>query len=85
MKLRRSDEKLNEYKDRLKAGKASKIKRKHIEDLTEKLKKKKIKIQDQIEDAKSAEKIARLKRKLKTIGEQIDRAEWLDRRLFKDK
>ncbi|MFK7791472.1 MAG: hypothetical protein AB8B88_02260 [Devosiaceae bacterium] len=58
-------------------GKASKIKPSHVEKVLIKLKKKSKDLESDIASAHSADKKARLKKKLGVAGAQIERAEWL--------
>lgn len=77
MALTRSMEKLKKYYARLEAGKAKKIKPGHVEQVIRKLMAKESSLLQEIEAAKKPSKKERLRKKLETTREQIDRARWL--------
>ena len=77
MKLSHSHDKLEAYKQRLEAGKTAKITPEHIAKIIKKLKTKRTKVNDELVEATKSRKKDRLKRKLKTISDQIHRARWL--------
>jgi len=77
MGLKKLADKLAEYNERLKRGKASKIKPSHVKRVREKLQKKVSDLEADITSAKTADKKARLTRKLSIAHEHIERAEWL--------
>lgn len=77
MQLTTSIEKLDKYFKRLENGKAQKIKAAHVEKVIGKMEKKEEALRAEIDDAKKDDKKKRLKRKLKTTREQIERAKWL--------
>ena len=77
MKLGKSAEKLGKYYDRLKKGKAAKIKLNHVEHMLKKLDKHRKKVIDERDSADGSKKKERLGRKLEVIDDQIERANWL--------
>lgn len=77
MALTRSMEKLKKYHARLEAGKAKKIKPSHVEQVIRKLMAKESSLLQEIEATKKPSKKERLRKKLETTREQIDRARWL--------
>ena len=77
MGLGKISEKLDDYFSRLEGGKAKKIKPKHVEKVIAKLHTKEGLLREELRDAKKASKRERLKNKLATAREQIERAEWL--------
>ena len=81
MKLKESINKLDKYFLRLKGGKAEEIKPKHVEKVIKKLTVKKQQLNDELVDATKNSKQKRLKRKLLTVEEQLERAEWLKGRI----
>lgn len=81
MGLRKLAEKVEEYKERLESGKASKIKPSHVEKVLRKLRAKSTELEGEIASATSADKKARLEGKLGIARTQIERAEWLLREL----
>ena len=83
MKLSRSDEKLEAYKQRLDSGKTAKITPEHIAKIIKKLKAKRAKVTDELAETAKTRKKDRLKRKLKTISDQLDRARWLKDQISK--
>lgn len=77
MGLKKLTEKIADYNDRFKRGKASKIKPSHVEKVLTKLRNKSAELKADIASAGSEEKKARLENKLAVATAQIDRAEWL--------
>ena len=72
MKLSKSAEKLGKYLHRLKAGKAEKITADHVHRIIHKLQKKADRVRNQMDQKKE-----RLRHKLKIVGTQMERANWL--------
>lgn len=81
MGLTKSIEKLDKYQDRLKQGKAAKIKPSHLKKVTKKLEAKEISLRAELEEATKADKRERLERKLALVHEQQARAKWLAEQL----
>lgn len=81
MKLSQSHEKLKAYRKKLEAGKVVKITPEHIVKIIKKLKIKRAKVRDELADTKKSRKKDRLRRKLKTIADQVRRARWLKNQL----
>lgn len=77
MGLKKLAAKVADYNERLKTGKASKIKPSHVEKVLEKLRKKSVELEAEIAATQSAEKRARLERKLEVARAQEERAVWL--------
>lgn len=77
MGLKKLAEKVAEYNDRFERGKASKIKPSHVEKVLVKLRNKFDELEADLASAGSADKKARLKKKLGVALAQIERAEWL--------
>lgn len=77
MGLNKLAAKVVEYNERLESGKASKIQPDHVLKVLEKLRKKAAELEDQIEVAGSADKKARLEKKLGVARAHVERAEWL--------
>lgn len=77
MGLKKLAAKVAEYNERLKDGKASKIKPEHVSKVLESLQKKAAELEAEAEKAHSPEKRARLERKLEVARAQKERAEWL--------
>lgn len=77
MGLKKLAAKVAEYNERLRSGKASKIKPGHVEKVREKLRKKSVELEAEIASAHSPEKRARLQRKLEVARAQEERADWL--------
>jgi len=77
MGLKKLAGKLVDYKQRYERGQAEKIKPKHVSKVMDKLTKKVSDLEAEISSAKSADKQARLKTKLKIAREHVERAEWL--------
>ncbi len=77
MGMKKLAAKVDDYNDRLESGKASKIKPGHVRKVLEKLRKKSSELEDEISAAHSAEKKARLEKKLGVARAQIERGEWL--------
>lgn len=77
MGLRNLAAKMGKYHDRLKSGKAHKIKPHHVEKVLEKLRKKSSELEAEISLARSPERIFRLNMKLDIARAHMERAEWL--------
>ena len=77
MAFRKTIEKLDDYYARLEAGKAKKIKPKHVYEIIAKLSAKKTKIAHELAETDKASKRERLERKLLVAEEHLRRAEWL--------
>lgn len=77
MGLRKLAEKVADYDQRFESGKASKIKPGHVEKVLAKLRSKADELEADIAAAGSNEKKARLSKKLGVATAQIERAEWL--------
>ncbi|MCR9139300.1 MAG: hypothetical protein NXI27_25095 [Alphaproteobacteria bacterium] len=77
MALAKSMEKLKKYFARLEAGKVKKIKPSHVEKVIVKLAAKERSLLEEIEAARKPSKKQRLRQKLDTTRQQIDRARWL--------
>jgi translation initiation factor RLI1 len=77
MGLKKNTAKLDDYFERLKQKKVSKIKPEHVENVIEKLKSKERDLLDDIDTAHKAEKAERLRSKLSVVREQLRRGEWL--------
>lgn len=76
MGLKRLASKVVDYNERLKRGKASRIKPSHVKKVLGKLKKKAADLEDEIATEKRADKKVRLRKKLKIALEHVERAEW---------
>ena len=85
MELKTSTEKLDKYYKRLEQGKTQKIKPSHVEKVISKLQKKELDLLAGIEATTKGDKEKRLKRKLKSTGEQIERARWLLEKIAEEK
>jgi hypothetical protein len=77
MGIAHSTEKLDKYFTRLDKGKSQNIKPAHVEKVIQKLRNRETMLLAEIEEATKDSKKKRLKGKLKTAREQIERAEWL--------
>ncbi len=77
MALSKSIEKLKKYYARLEAGKAKKIKPSHVEKVMRKLEANEQKLLEEISNTTKTSKKKRLKQKLETTRNQLDRAKWL--------
>lgn len=77
MGLEKISGKLDKYFKRLKDGKAKKIKASHVEKAIGKLKTKEILLRQELADTTKDSKKERIESKLKTVNDQIGRAEWL--------
>jgi hypothetical protein len=84
MKLKRSAEKLEDYRERLKSGKAAKISVDHVDKIIKKLKKKKDSVTEEFEEAEKGSKKERLTKKIDVIDNQIKHARWLRRKIKED-
>jgi len=81
VELTKAVEKLDKYHDRLKTGKAAKIKPSHLKKVAEKLRASEIALRAELEEATKADKKERLERKLAFVREQQARARWLTEQL----
>lgn len=77
MGLKKLAAKVADYNERLKTGKASKIKPSHVRKVLEKLRKKTVELEAELAAAHTPEKRDRLARKLDVARAQEERAEWL--------
>ncbi|SLN68734.1 hypothetical protein PEL8287_03831 [Roseovarius litorisediminis] len=77
MGLKKYAEKLDDYFERLKQGKAEKIEATHVEKVIRKLNAKKQQLLDEIQTTTKESKKARLEQKLLFAAEHIKRAEML--------
>ncbi len=77
MGLKKLAAKVEEYKERLESGKASKIKPKHVEKVLDKLRRKSADLEAEMARATSDEERARLERKMRVARTHTERAEWL--------
>lgn len=77
MGMKKLAAKVDEYNDRLKSGKASKIKRSHVEKVLDKLRRKSAELEEELSLATSGDKAARLEKKLGVVRTHIERGEWL--------
>ena len=77
MGLEKIAEKLDKYYERMEQGTAATIKPAHVDKVIAKLQAKKALLLDELREAEKPAKKSRLESKLVTIGEQIERAEWL--------
>ncbi|MBF9059367.1 hypothetical protein HKCCSP123_09240 [Rhodobacterales bacterium HKCCSP123] len=77
MGLKKLADKVVDYNERLEQGKAKKIKPAHVRKVLEKLRKNTVRLEAEIAAEDRSEKKARLKRKLRTARELVERAEWL--------
>lgn len=77
MGLKKLAAKVADYNERLKSGKASKIKPDHVKKVLEKLRSKSVELEAELALARSPEKRSRLERKLEVARAQEERAEWL--------
>lgn len=77
MGLKKLASKMLEYNERLEGGKASKIEPRHVEKVLEKLRKKCVELEGEIQSARSEEKRIRLEKKLGVARAHVERAEWL--------
>ncbi len=81
MKLSKSAEKLEKYRQRLSDGKADEIKLSHVERMIEKIKAKKEKLQGELGEAESDGRRERLQRKIEVAEAQLENAAWLMKEL----
>ena len=77
MGMKKLAAKVDDYNARLESGKASKIKPGHVEKVLEKLRKKSVELEEELAATTSAEKKARLRKKLQIANAHIQRGEWL--------
>lgn len=77
MGLKKLSEKVVDYNERLESGTASKIEPGHVEKVLAKLRKKSDELEADIASTHSADKKARLEKKLGVARAHIERAEWL--------
>ena len=77
MGIEKISEKLEKYVGRLEKGKTSKIKPSHVEKAIAKLQVKQRLLTEELDETTKPAKQERLKKKLSTVREQIERAEWL--------
>ncbi|WP_300514262.1 hypothetical protein [Aliiroseovarius sp.] len=77
MGLESATGKLDKYFQRLKMGKARKIKPSHVDKIVGKLEAKAQSLQADLADTEKPEKKQRLEGKLKLVREQQERARWL--------
>jgi hypothetical protein len=77
MGLKKLAEKVEEYQQRLKAGRAHRIEPEHVEKVLDKLRRKEADLLVRIGTEPDAEERADLERKLGVAREHIARAEWL--------
>lgn len=70
-------EKLGKYVKRLEEGKAKKIKPSHVEKIIRKLESKDKSLREEIAETEKPEKKQRLEKKLQTVQDQKNRADWL--------
>jgi uncharacterized protein YlxW (UPF0749 family) len=77
MGLKKYAAKLDDYFERLKEGKAEKIKKSHVDKVIRKLEAKKLQLAEEIEETSKESKKARLERKMLIAGEHLKRAEML--------
>ena len=77
MAMNKTTQKLEKYQDRLKAGKAEKIKPKHVEKILDKLTAKQTEIGTELAAATKESKRERLEHKQVTVNELIEKARWL--------
>lgn len=77
MGLSKAVEKLDKYHDRLKHGKAAKIKPSHLAKVVRKLETKEAALRAELAEATKPDKKERLERKLALVRKQQARAAWL--------
>jgi len=77
MALKKTAEKLVEYKERLEKKKAKPIKRKHVEKVIDKLRSKHIDLKAELKKATKPSKRDRILDKLNVVDELQSRADWL--------
>lgn len=77
MGLKKLAEKVVDYNERFERGQAEKIKPSHVEKVLRKLRKKAVDLETDIASAHSADKKARLHKKLDIANTHIERAEFL--------
>jgi hypothetical protein len=81
MGLKKLAAKVAEYNERLESGKASKIEPAHVQEVLDKLRKKREGLESSIASESSADKKARLEKKLSVALIHVERAEWLIKEL----
>lgn len=84
MGLESATEKLDKYFRRLEKGKAQKIKPDHVEKILRKLDAKAASLRAEIAESDKPDKQQRLERKLQLVGEQQERARWLQEEINKE-
>lgn len=77
MGLKKYAAKIDDYFERLKEGKAEKIKKSHVDKVIHKLQAKKLQLAEEIKETSKESKIARLERKVLVADEHLKRAEVL--------
>jgi len=77
MPIKETAEKLERYQERLRTGKAEKIRPKHVEKILEKLTSKETEITAELTETTKQGKRDRLEHKLATVRELIEKARWL--------
>ena len=77
MPIKETAEKLEKYQERLRTGKAEKIRPKHVERILNKLTSKEIEITAELAETTKHSKQDRLEHKLATVRELIEKARWL--------
>jgi hypothetical protein len=81
MGLKKLAAKVAEYNERLESGKASKIEPAHVQKVLDKLRKKREGLESSIASESSADKKARLEKRLSVARIHVERAEWLMKEL----
>ncbi|WP_193142185.1 MULTISPECIES: hypothetical protein [unclassified Meridianimarinicoccus] len=77
MGLKKLAGRVEAYRDRVKQGKADKIKPQHVERVLDRLRRKEADLKDKLDHAHGSRDKDRLKRKLRVARKHIERAEWL--------
>ena len=77
MPIKETAEKLERYQERLRTGKAEKIRPQHVEKILEKLTSKEAEIAAELTETTKQGKRDRLEHKLATVRELIEKARWL--------
>ena len=81
MTMHKTAEKLEKYQHRLQAGKADKIKPKHVDKILDKLSAKESEVAAELAETTKESKRERLEHKQATIRELIEQARWLHSQL----